>query len=765
MNEKRHVIKRQVLEIPLAKPDEVVASERLFKQLYYQHLLPTIEGYFNRVAEPHLHYQFDKIELEIKDFNWDKIAITEVIAQLNQQLAIQLAKQSSLAENVQPKPVAKTALQILQHFLQTGTLPWWAQRLNRQEFDVWLQQLLQHDRTALSLLRTLLRKPCSRKRCILQFSDDSLWLICQQLLPQFQLSQVDWTLKTKDYPSIATLLGIEPVNFRLQHWETLLEISMISKQQVTPMAFMQKYWYRLAKISDGKLKDWLARLSKARLLTSKQRQALANIAGQTKSYADQDWDLWLAALTDLQKLSVDSSELVAKLTRVEKWLSDTKFTKLTMQQWQALKQQLGEFKQMLLTAKAKQNIATNATNLESEALALQYECQLYLLNFEQSLARLGQQLDVLQQLMAQLQQIYKLPPPSHGFGQALQQLNNSLIHEFKPFVDAAIVQRCLNLLKYAKTRLFNTNSDQELLNYTQKFYGLIDTEIEKLQLIINYARQNLTEVQQQLIPYQRFQQALQVLLEQLQEPQISLNNEIIEQFKQAMLNLSTTDLRLWGQKLLGKVAQVQCQPNPANNMALKISGALHNLLKNAAAISGQAKKLPIADDFSEVDEFFIGNAGLVILWPYLGRFYERLGLIADGRFIDQAAAERAAIVSHYLITPAEQPSEPWLVLNKLLCGLDLAEPIALEIGLTEQERLAAEDLLSAVAGHWAALKTTNPALLRQLFLQRQGSVQIKDGSYLVRIERKSHDILLEKLPWSIANIKLPWLSTLIRVEW
>ena len=38
--------------------------------------------------------------------------------------------------------------------------------------------------------------------------------------------------------------------------------------------------------------------------------------------------------------------------------------------------------------------------------------------------------------------------------------------------------------------------------------------------------------------------------------------------------------------------------------------------------------------FSDTDERYIGNAGLVILWPFLGNFFARLGLLADKQFQD-----------------------------------------------------------------------------------------------------------------------------------
>jgi len=767
MNTQRHVIKRQVLELPLSSSSELQLREQQVKRIYYQSLLPAIENYFNQLAKSDLHYQLDSIALEIKDFDWDNLTAHNFAGQVEQQLEIQVKEQitaqTQSMQSAMVQPSSRTPVQILRHFLQTGTLPWWAEELNRQQFDSWLQQILRQESAIIPLLRQAIAEPRGRRRCILQFSDTSLWHLCQKLLPSIHFPHVDSVPFSKNgvnYREIARMLGLDAAYFREQHWDTLLGLSMTNEQQhLTPVALIQKYWHKLARINDGKLKDWRNNLAKAKLLTAEQRKALADKSMQFNAGND-ELALWLAELAKLQQLAIDGTDFAARLTRLEQ----KKPQDMSTQHWQVLKQQLSMLKGMLddyqNAAKAKQIGNLTADQLKSEALVLSQECQFYLLNFEQNVARLELQLNSIQQFMARLQHIYKLPPPSSNFCEALQQLSTDLSTVFKPYLDGAIAQRCFGLLKYAKVRLLTPISDHELLKYTQKFYGLIDKELVKLQLMVDYARQNLLEVQQQLLPYQAFYQSLQTLLVSVEDSQRPLTDELLMELKRATLALVATDLRLHGQSLLGKLGQYQPKRNNTAAISSDIRNALCKLVKQASVAQSKS-----TDAFSDVEEVFVSNAGLVILWPYLGRFFTGIGLLTEGRFQSQEAAERAALLCHYLVAPNEQPSEPSLALNKLLCGLELAYPISLEITLTENEQSAIEELLSAAAGNWAALKTTNPNALRQLFLQRNGSLQIKDGNYLVRVERKSHDLLLDKLPWSIANIRLAWLDSLIRVEW
>ena len=38
-------------------------------------------------------------------------------------------------------------------------------------------------------------------------------------------------------------------------------------------------------------------------------------------------------------------------------------------------------------------------------------------------------------------------------------------------------------------------------------------------------------------------------------------------------------------------------------------------------------------------------------------------------------------------------------------------------------------------------------------------------SWLLRVERLGHDILLDRLPWTISVVKLPWMDEMVQVEW
>lgn len=160
---------------------------------------------------------------------------------------------------------------------------------------------------------------------------------------------------------------------------------------------------------------------------------------------------------------------------------------------------------------------------------------------------------------------------------------------------------------------------------------------------------------------------------------------------------------------------------------------------------------------------YVDNAGLVLLHPFLPRFFEHLGLAAGDKLIKPMAALQ---LLHFLATGQPAAPEYALVLPKVLCSVALGMPVEKEAVLAETEREEAEALLKAVIRHWEALKGTSPDGLRGTFLVRPGKLTLReDGDWLLQVESQSYDILLNQLPWTISMIKLPWMQQMLRVEW
>ena len=172
-----------------------------------------------------------------------------------------------------------------------------------------------------------------------------------------------------------------------------------------------------------------------------------------------------------------------------------------------------------------------------------------------------------------------------------------------------------------------------------------------------------------------------------------------------------------------------------------------------------------SDPFSDADEIYINNSGLILLWPFYKQLFTKIGLLQKNNFIDTNAAQKAVLILQYLVDGNTEIPESNLPLNKILCGIDISEPIETSLNISDAEIEECETLLAAAIANWSILKNTSIDGLRKTFLQRNGILRIRHGSWLLQVERQTYDILLDKIPWSIRVIKLSWIDEILYVEW
>jgi Contractile injection system tape measure protein len=213
-------------------------------------------------------------------------------------------------------------------------------------------------------------------------------------------------------------------------------------------------------------------------------------------------------------------------------------------------------------------------------------------------------------------------------------------------------------------------------------------------------------------------------------------------------------LRALQGKLLGQ-AQGRPDLKAMQRISTQANTLLTSQLKGKAAPKTPEKELSI----------YVQNAGLVLLWPFIPRFFQNLGLVEGREFVSPEAHARAVLFLQYLADPDPETAEHLLPLCKLLCGYPDDRPIHLELLPSDEEIAACEGLLATVPGHHPAMKNMRVEGFRTAWLQREGALKPRGDHHLLHVEKQAYDILLEQLPWSIRVIRLPWMHTAILTEW
>ena len=167
------------------------------------------------------------------------------------------------------------------------------------------------------------------------------------------------------------------------------------------------------------------------------------------------------------------------------------------------------------------------------------------------------------------------------------------------------------------------------------------------------------------------------------------------------------------------------------------------------------------------DEFYLENAGMILINAFYPRFFQMIGLMEDGNFKEEKLRHIAAYALQYVISDNPPMAEEGLVLNKLLAGLqpeDLLEHYPEENEVKEIIKHVHE-MLQAVIAHWQSIGTSSVDGFRGNWCVRQGKLVRHDEYWQLYVERKPYDLLIDQLPFSYTPVNYSWLEKPIVVDW
>lgn len=164
----------------------------------------------------------------------------------------------------------------------------------------------------------------------------------------------------------------------------------------------------------------------------------------------------------------------------------------------------------------------------------------------------------------------------------------------------------------------------------------------------------------------------------------------------------------------------------------------------------------------------VGNAGLCLLAPWFVRLFAMLGWLDEERkkFRNTASKVRAVFLLQYTACGEEREwREAELAFNRLLTALPGHVPLPGRLSLTEEERQTADSMVVGVKANWPQMDGTSVEGFRGSFLLREGTLEQEEERWLLTVEEKAYDILLETIPWGFRQLRLPWLKKHVQVRW
>ena len=166
-----------------------------------------------------------------------------------------------------------------------------------------------------------------------------------------------------------------------------------------------------------------------------------------------------------------------------------------------------------------------------------------------------------------------------------------------------------------------------------------------------------------------------------------------------------------------------------------------------------------------LESFQLNNAGIVLLNPFLPTLFSRLGLLENGHFFDDNTRIKAVYLMCYSVHGIVSPPDDNLILLKAFVGIDLSVSLYPVPEIADNEKETVDIILNSMIKHWTRLGNTSIEGLRASFLQREGKLEEKEEYYVLNVDNKSYDMLLDSIPWSFSIIRFPWMAKPIRVNW
>ncbi len=202
----------------------------------------------------------------------------------------------------------------------------------------------------------------------------------------------------------------------------------------------------------------------------------------------------------------------------------------------------------------------------------------------------------------------------------------------------------------------------------------------------------------------------------------------------------------------------------------KTDNELKNIVNmiNEKLMPEEEKKWLTGEPTADPKIFFIDNAGLCLLAPWFPRLLGMLDYLDEGKrnFKDEKLRTRAIFLLQYLTCQEEKEyRETELVFNRLLVGLPKHHPVPNLIQLTAGEITNSHEIQKAVKNSWSKIYGTSLKGFLQSFVTRTGRLEEQDEKWVLTVDDKVHDILLDSIPWGFRQIRLPWMKKYIQVKW
>lgn len=192
MNEEhKHIIREFKMDALYLSGNMGYALQERLSNLFHHHLSAVTERALNMMSPEGQVYAIEQLEVDlgtVAEEDLEALLPERLLQALKDALTPLLSEQEhalpAQTEIVTTKKTVDRRYELLEYYLVTGAVPWWANEAEREHPDTLVRQLLQEDTERLpAFLLEIAKRPQARKRMVYQFSEETIRDIITLLAP------------------------------------------------------------------------------------------------------------------------------------------------------------------------------------------------------------------------------------------------------------------------------------------------------------------------------------------------------------------------------------------------------------------------------------------------------------------------------------------------------------------------------------------------------------------------------------------------------
>ncbi len=314
----QHSIRKQTLHIQTESEALALALQPRVGDVNRRYFLPAIERLFNEFSVPGRQVKIAKLEVDLGELPlayFDDVAAERFDRELRRALAAALREQpESPSANNHSQPEQTSHLELLEHYLLKGTLPFWAPRAETFAFEELLLKLAADDPAGLIAMITKHgRQKRVLERLVLQLAEATLQYLVRLLEPKHAALIIAYLLDLRNIHHVEPVLPVSDKKFSDISWVVVLSYLVEEPgSQFNRRSFVAGLFQRMARSEGVEYTQVMAMVHRSLQETEKRRPLEASLTAVINELVHElNPDSWSesATLADTSPAELRTEEL------------------------------------------------------------------------------------------------------------------------------------------------------------------------------------------------------------------------------------------------------------------------------------------------------------------------------------------------------------------------------------------------------------------------------------------------------------------------